>query len=708
MNLVLSVDVGGTFTDAFATDGERYATGKVKTTSHDLSIGFIGALEEAVAALGMGLPEGLARAEYIKYSTTVGMNALVERVGPRIGLITTRGQEDTLHLGRSRSWADGMPHAVQIDRTRARRPPDLIPRQLRVGVRERIDCFGRVIMPLQADDVMEQVDRLVENGVQAFAVCLTWSFMNPVHEIMVRDHIREHYPEIYLGRAPVLISSEVAPKLDEYRRTMTTALAAYLSVLTEDHLLDLADRLRALGYRRPLLLARNIGGVASPSRTTALHLLGAGAVAGLSGVSMLAARYGLRNVIAADMGGTTFDVGLLVDGQERSYELDPIVDRWRIHLPVLATFAIGAGGGSIAWLTEEGELRVGPRSAGSVPGPACYDYGGTEPTVTDADLVLGYLDPDYFLGGRFKLNSDRAGRTIRRRIAEPLGIDVEEAALRIRRLVDGMMGQEIHKRTALKGHDPREFVMFAFGGAGPVHAAEIATFADLGDVLTFPFGSEFNAFGAASMDVVQSYERSHRVRLYDPVRAAWFQDFGAFNRIVDDLLAAARRDLSEEGFELGELTFELELDMNYSGQHHTVRHPAGRMRLDTIEDVQRLAADFNATFATVYGVGATHPEGGIEVQLFKLNATAKLPKPAWGGRGTEPPSDPPKPKGRRACRWTTDRVETDVYERSQLGGCTRIVGPALIEDVDTVVAVPPGWSYELDPQLTGRLRRTPA
>jgi N-methylhydantoinase A/acetophenone carboxylase len=708
VTVTVSVDVGGTFTDAFVVDGERFGTGKARTTSHDLSVGFVEAVERAASNVGLTLRQALERADFVKYSTTVGTNALVERVGPVIGLITTRGQEDTIHLGRSRNWADGLPEETQLDRTRAERPLDLVPRTFRVGVPERVDCFGEIVMPLRRDAVAEKVDELVQKGVQAFAVCLTWSFANPAHELLVRDVIRELYPNIYLGSAPVLLSAEVAPKLDEYRRMVTTVLAAFLATETEQHILDLSDRLGALGHRRPLLLARNIGGVASPSRTTALHLCGAGAVAGLSGARHLAQRYGLGNIVAADVGGTTFDIGLLVEGEERNYDSDPVVDRWRIHLPTLANYSIGAGGGSIAWVTAEGDLRVGPRSAGSVPGPVCYDNGGTEPTVTDADLVLGYLDPDYFLGGRLPLDKRKAERAIRRRIATPLDIDVEEAALRVRRLVDGMMGQEIFKHTALRGHDPRDFTMFAYGGAGPVHACDLAEFADVKGVLTFPFGPEFNAFGAASMGILQSYERSHRVVLFDAVRDHWFDDVDAFNRIIDDLLRTARRDLDDEGLAAADVRFELELDMNYGGQHHTVRHRVRRFPLRGLDDLRRLADDFNETFAEAYGAGAIHPEGGIEIQLFKVTATAAVQPPVLPEYDGED-AVVPEVKGERRCVWSdAGPILTPVYARNALAPGAHLVGPALLDDIDTVVAVAPGWSYTVDGAGTGHLARVGA
>ena len=706
MGWSVNVDVGGTFTDAFVHSDDRYATGKARTTPHDLSLGFDAAVADAFEKLGIPLEDGLQATDWVKYATTVGINALVQRIFPRIGLITTVGQEDTIHLGRSRSWADGLPISAQMDRTRAHRPPELVAKAMRIGVRERVDCFGNVVMPLQEQDVVDAIDYLIAQGAEAIAVCLSWSFMNPDHELMIREIAREHYPEIYLGRAPVLLSSEVAPKIDEYRRTTTTVLAAILASSTEEHILDLTDRLRKHGYRRPLLLARNTGGVASPSRTTALHLVGAGGAAGHAGAAALARQYHLDNVITADIGGTTLDVGLIVDGQPLGAEFNPVVDRWRIHLPVVGSHSIGAGGGSIAHVTELGELRVGPRSAGSVPGPVCYDNGGTEPTTTDADVVLGFVDPDYFLGGRMSLNKARAERAIRRRIAEPLGISVIQAALRIRRLVDGTMGEELYKETALKGHDPRTFTLFAFGGAGPVHAVSMAEYADVAQVMTFPYGSEFNAFGQSALSIEQTYEQSHTIVLFDPVRQAFLADPSRYNQITQRLLELARRDMAEEGFE-GEPALRLELEMAYAGQHHAVRHKSAPLRLDDGTDIEQLASDFNATFAEHYGAGTVNPGGGIEVRLFKLTATYRFEAAARRDR-TAHDARPAAPKGTRACHWTdAGPVETPVYDRPALAAGQVVTGPALLEDVDTVIAINPGWSYLVGEDYSGLLRRVP-
>jgi N-methylhydantoinase A len=700
----VNVDIGGTFTDSYVVVDGQHFTGKAPTTHADLADGLLAAVADAAGKAGRELEDVIRDSDLIRYSTTVGTNALIERVGPRVGLITTAGQEDTIHVARSRSWADGMPLEVQLDRTRARRPPDLVPRSLRVGVRERVDCFGEIVLPLQEDDVLTAVDHLVRQGVRAVAVCLGWSFMNPAHERRVRDLIRREYPDWTLGRCPVLLSSEVAPKLDEYRRSITTVIAAFLAPETEEHVLDLSDRLRALGYRRPLLMARNIGGVASASRTTALHLLGSGPVAGLSGAARVAREYGRDRVITADMGGTSFDVGLVLDGHDRNYEFDPVIDRWRVHLPVLASYSIGAGGGSVAYVTDEGEMRVGPRSAGSVPGPACYQQGGTEPTVTDADLVLGYLDSSYFLGGGMPLSDRLARRALQRRLAGPLGVDVEEAAQRVRRLIDGTMGQEIYRQTAMKGFDPRDFTMFAFGGAGPVHACDVADYGDVSAIFTFPQGSEFNAFGVATMSVLQTYERTRVVELFDGDELT--DDPEPFNATVRDLVDLARRDMAEEGFAADDFRANLELDMNYGGQHHTVRLPSPRLRLHGPADVAAVCDALNDAFAATYGPGSVHPQGGVYVQLFRLvssvpgSALAERASPVVRRRGR------PAEKGSRSVWWRdAGMVDTPVFERSELASGFSVEGPALVEDVDTVVAVAPAWRYELDDELTGSLTR---
>ncbi|MDP2728763.1 MAG: hydantoinase/oxoprolinase family protein [Dehalococcoidia bacterium] len=703
MAITINVDIGGTFTDVLIyKDGQR-ATGKADTTVYNLTVGFMGAVEHAASKLDLSLSQALGQADMIKYSTTVGTNALIERSGPKLGLITTRGFEDTIHIGKSRSWADGMSREVAMDRPRAKRPPDLIPRDLRVGVKERIDCFGNIVMPLKKDEVLSKVQYLVDQGVRGIVVCLLWSFVNPVHEHQIRDIIREEYPEVYLGNIPVILSSEVSPKIDEYKRSVTAILDACLTTAIEEHFLELTDELRSHSFNKPVMVVRNTGGVASVSRSTPLHLLGAGPVAGILGASFIGKVYGEGNVLATDMGGTSFDFGMVLEGKERQYEFDPIIDRWRIQLPVISSISIGAGGGSIARLDEIGNLKVGPESAGAMPGPACYDKGGNLPTVTDADVVLGYINSNYFLGGRQRLNKERSIRAIRRRIADPLGLTAEEAAFRVRKLIDGIMGQEVYKQTALKGYDPREFVLFAFGGAGPVHCCGYAEYADVSKIITFPFGSVFNAFGASTMDILQTYEKSQRFLIYDPQSQSYVSDYSVFNQVVRELKVTALKDMREEGFDLNMLSFSLELDMRYARQIHSLRFTSPRLKIENAEDAAAVCDAFQAAFAEAYSKAAAFPEGGMEINNFKLNAMAFLPKPelpAFEPRGESPAS---ALKGERSVFWdpVTGFLPTPVYEHGLLECGNEVPGPALIEAIDTVYVIPQGKRFMVDRYLNG-------
>ena len=705
MSLEISVDTGGTHTDAFLRMGDIYATGKAETTPYNLSVGFLKAVEGAAQGLGLSLDQALGDAENIKYSTTVGTNLLIERTGPRLGLITTRGFEETIRVGRSRSWADGLPREVVANRARAQRPEPLIPRERIRGVRERVDVFGNVVMPLQDEDALEQIQALVDLGVRGIVVCLLWSFLHPAHELQIRELIRQEYPETYLGNMPVLLSHEICPRICEYKRSMTSILHAYLFTGAQEHFMDLTDELRARGFRRPFLVVRSSGGLASVSRTGSVDLYAAGPVAGIMGGAYWGRHYGKGNVLVTDMGGTSFDVGMVVEGKERVYDFNPVLDRWRVAIPIIATRSVGAGGGSIARVDDVGRLRVGPQSAGAMPGPACYDKGGPNPTVTDADLLLGYLDPDYFLGGRQRLSAERARRAMRRRVAEPLGVSVEEAAFRVRRLVDGFMGQEIFEETAMKGYDPREFLLLAFGGAGPVHCCGYAAYADIHRIVTFPFGAVFNAFGAGTMDVLQTYEASRRVLLFDPDRQAYLGDGGDFNAQVEALRAMALRDMREEGFDLDRLRFELELDMTYARQIHSTRIVSPRLTIAGEADIVAICEEFNRSYTVIHGPGSIYPEGGIEVTGLKLNAIGSMPRPD-PPRSTAGGSDPSGAlKGRRPVFWDVARgfQETRVYDGPRLRCGNTLEGPALVEAPDTVCAVPAGWRYTVDEFMHGIL-----
>lgn len=706
--LRIGIDIGGTFTDVFLLKDGQLVRGKAETTSYNLKVGFLNAIRVAAERLGLSLAEALRQADSLTYSTTIGTNALIERRGPKLGLLTTMGFENTLLIGRARNWADGLPPEAKYDRGRARRPELLVPRHLIVGLRERVDHFGQVLIPLTHEEVLEKVRSLVDQGVRGFVVCLLCAHLNPVHERLVRNVIREEYPETYLGHLPVFLSSEVSPQIGEYRRTMTVLLDAYLRVETEEHLLELTDDLREMGYRRPFFVAKNTGGVSSLSRTRPLHLMGSSPVAGILGAAFVGRLCGQGNLLVSDTGGTSFDLGILVEGKEHVYSSDAIIDRWRVQLPMVAHWSIGAGGGSIASV-EEKVLRVGPRSAGAFPGPACYDRGGKEPTVTDADLVLGYIDPQNFLGGRIPLDREKALRAIRENIAEPLGCDPVEAAVQIRRLVDGIMGQEIYKQTTLMaGLDPREFTLLALGGAGPVHATGVAQAADVSRILTFPFGSVFGAFGTLTMDILQIYEKSVRFIIYS--QASQEYDPSVLPRLNEEVAALhqlALRDLEEEGFDFSGIHFQLELHMRYGQQRHTLPITVARLRFEERADLVQLADRFNEAYRTAYGEGAAFPEAGVEIILLRLHALGTLAKPDFPTRPLGRPGPSAARSGNRQVFWSpeTGWVETPVFHRDRLEPGNTIPGPALVDSEDTVTAIPAGWTFRMDEYLHGWLER---
>jgi N-methylhydantoinase A len=703
----IGVDVGGTFTDVVLATAEGTVRGKADTTAHDLRVGFFNAVREAAKALGTNGddPDVVRAAEAIVYSTTVGTNALVEGKGPMLGVLTTAGFEDTMLIGRARSWADGLAVDARYDRGRAQRPQPLVPRNHVVGLRERLDPFGEVLIGLRREEVIRAVDELVDLGVRGFVVVLLYSYVNPVHELLVEQVIREQYPEVYLGHMPVFLSSEVSPQQGEYRRAMTCILDAFLRLGTEDHLVALAEDLRDAGYNEPLLIAKCTGGASSPSRTRPIHLFGSGPVSGIIGASAVSKSYGITNTLVTDMGGTSFDLGMVVDGSERTYDYDPVIDRWRVQVPLVAHWSIGAGGGSIAHVAD-GILKVGPQSAHSLPGPAAYGRGGTEPTVTDTDLVLGYIDPAYFLGGRIGLDAERAERAVREKLAEPLGTDVTTAAWSAKQLIDGFMGQEIYRIAALSsGMDPREFTIFAFGGAGPVHASGFAAAADVATVATFEFGSVAGAFGTLTLDVLQIYEKTHSAVVYssaehDYVEAA----IPELNAAVRDLVAEAARDMDEEGFELDRISYRLEVLLRFGQQRHFLSIESAKLEFATADDLRRLVDAFTAEYARAYGRGAVFLEAGVEVFGLRLNAIALREKPDHLGTHTAAGAGAGDGhKGSRRAYWgpTAGTVETPVHDRGGIAVDRSIEGPALIESVDTVCVVPPGWSYRIDERGVG-------
>jgi N-methylhydantoinase A len=708
MGYRIDIDVGGTFSDFFINKESEVIVVKTPTTRYDLGVCFMRGLEEGAKLLNISLEQLLKETETIRYSTTIGTNSLIERSGPKLGLITTAGFEDTIYIGRARQWADGASTLENKDLARIRKPDPLISRNMVVGVRERVDCFGQVVMPLQKEDVLEKVQYLVDNGVRVFIIALLWSFINPIHEQTIKEIIEEEYPETYLGNMPILLSSEISPKNGEYTRMMTTIVNGYMHQELAEQLSNLGEKLREMGYTKPLLLVHNTGGTKKVSRTKAINTHNAGPVAGLCGSSFVGKIYDFKNIIFTDMGGTSFDIGVIANGEIRFYDFIPIIDRWRTQISTIETISIGAGGGSIAWLNEliGNRLEVGPMSAGSMPGPAAYDQGGQTPTVTDADIVLGFINPDYYLGGKMRLNVEKSFKAIKEKIADPLQIDVTEAALMIKKVVDSRMGQEIFKEVALKGLDPGEFILFACGGAGPTHSCGFAPHLGVKRILTSPLAPVFGAFGASTLDIKHIFDKSRRLKLFHFVTQQYLSEYEKFNNVVFEIQDLALRDFRLEGFSEKEISFSLELEMKYGGQFHYTRIVSPRIFVNNQEDVKAICDAFTEAYGKMYSPEAAFPQGGIDIENFYLIAHISTSHPAFLSY-TKKGDLPSKGalKGKRLAYWEEERkmINTKVYDFNKLDVGNRIEGPAIIEAKDTTYVVSPGWRFILDQYLNGLL-----
>ena len=465
-NYIIGVDTGGTFTDVVVLGGSgEVCTAKASTTPDDFSRGVMDAVQEAAGALGVDTSELLGQTSLFKHGSTVATNALITHNGCKVGLITTKGFEDTTEIMRAIGRVDGLSDDEIKHVTWITKPEPFVSRERILGVRERMDYQGNEIVPLNRDDVMEAIRRLMqEDKVDAIAVSLMHAWANPRHEEEIRALTAEADPQrkVYWS-----FGSSLSQVAGEYARANTAILNSYLGPTVEGYLKDLESKLQSGGLKGPLLIMQGNGGVAHREHVSAIANLQSGPAGGMIAAAFVAGLLKQKNVITTDMGGTSFDVGLITEGYWR-YAQEPIVERFRMQQPIIDIESIGAGGGTIAQVeAETGRLLVGPRSAGASPGPVCYDAGGEQVTVTDCDLALGIIDPDYFLGGRKSLNKDKALRSIDENIARPLKLKTHEAAAGVYDIVNAKMSDLIRRQVVRTGYLPEEFVIYAFGGAGP-------------------------------------------------------------------------------------------------------------------------------------------------------------------------------------------------------------------------------------------------
>ncbi|MFC1910253.1 hydantoinase/oxoprolinase family protein [Chloroflexota bacterium] len=704
MKVSIDVDIGGTFTDVFLNyNGKVYFT-KTPTTGYNLSVGFMRALKEAAVMLKVPVKQLLLNTEVIRYSTTIAMNTLLQKSGPKLALITTEGFEDIVPIGKGASWSDQLTVKEIRNMARVTKPEPVISRDMTIGVKERVNSRGEIVRPLDEQDFLEKLQYLVNKGARGFVVSLLFSYVNPTHEKRIAEIIKKEYPDCYLGAMPVMLSSQVTPKQNEYTRTVTTILNAYLHYSMWEQISGTGDELRNSGYDKVIMMVHNTGGMAEVFRTAAIQTFNGGPVAGLIGGAYIGKTLGYDNIVVSDMGGTSFDLGLVVAGSSRFYQYHPLIDRWWVDMTVLETRSIGAGGGSIAWLNSVmgNRLEVGPQGAGSMPGPAAYNLGGTEPTVTDADIVLGYINPDYYHGGRMRLNSEKAFSAIKNKIADPLGIETVDAALLIKKIVDANMGDVIAKETFLRGYKPSDFILFAFGGAGPTHCCSYGPYAGIKKMVVFPFSPAFCAFGSSTMDILHLYEQSLRIPLLSPSNMGFFTEYDVFNDMVRSLQSKAIKDITNEGFPEDSIKYGLEIEAKYGGQLNILRFTSPLLSVKSEDDIKTIYQDFEKEYCRVYNRMSAYPQGGVDVLNLILHATVDYPKPDL----PEYPIDTEKPdaealKGRREAYWQkyNSYYPTLVYDAKRLKHGNTITGEAIIEAEYTTFVLSPGYKLTVDKYL---------
>ena len=664
MTLRLATDIGGTFTDLVAFDEETGALtiGKASTTPDDLPQGIL----DAVAAANVA-PEDVSE---LVHGTTVVINALTERRGARTALVTTQGFRDVLEIGRG-----NRPDMYNLV---SRKPPAFVPRRHRFEVRERVDRHGVVLRPLALEDLAPVVAACERDGIEAVAVCLLHSYAHPAHEQDVRDALVAALPGV-----AVTISSEITREWREYERSSTAVLNAYVQPAVDRYLGALEQRLHEDGFRAGVRIVQSNGGTTSlaAARTTPIRLVESGPAAGVIGAARVGERLGEPNVLYLDIGGTTAKCSLIEDGEPKTtteYRIDwrPDYAGYPIMVPVVDIVEIGAGGGSIAWVDEGGSVRVGPRSAGAEPGPACYGRGGTSPTVTDAKLAAGVLDPEYFLGGRLRLHADLAEAALGR-LGGGLGLAPAELANGVIRLVNANMISALKLISVRRGHDPRDFVLVAAGGGGAMHAAALGAELQVKRVVVPPHSGVFSAWGMGLSEARADAARTRVLQISASTAAE-----------LDAVFAELEREVTA-ALDVESVRCERSADMRYRGQEHAVRVAiaAGPVPVEAVE------RDFHGLHRQKY----TFDLEGDPVEIVTCHVSG------FGGRGPLPSPPPSAPrsgagaKGRRRVDFDADGVhEAAVFDRGALPVGFEAAGPLVVEDETTTALVHPDQTLEVD------------
>ncbi len=679
--ILLGVDVGGTFTDIILSDTEHgtFSIHKVPSTTPDPSVGVVEGITDLCAREGVPL----AGLDHVFHGTTVATNAILEYKGARTGMLTTKGYRDIIHIGRHQRPQN---YSIMQDIPWQVRP--LVQRRHRKVVAERLaPPLGEVLTPLDEDEAREQIRALRREGVESIAVCFLFSYLNAAHEQRVRELITEEFPDVF-----ITTSAEVSPQFREFERFTTTCMNAFLGPKVKGFIHGLGDRLRDAGIQSDVHIMTSNGGVAT-ARTISekpVYTLLSGPAAGVLGGEWVACATGRKNLITFDVGGTSADIGIVTpEGIAEASARDTSIAGYPVMVPMIDVHTIGAGGGSIAYVDAGGAFRVGPRSAGSHPGPACYGHGGTEPTVTDANIVLGRLDQDHFLGGAMPIYPQPAFQALEA-LAARLDLDVYEAAEGINTIVASNMANAIRSRTVQKGHDPRHFSLVAFGGAGPLTAVEVARHLRIPEVVVPPYPGITSALGLLTTDLKYEFMRTEFMLSTHVV-------LDKLGRDVHEVTATAREQLDHDGISEDRIRILHGFDLRYLGQGYELRIPIppGPLTETSLEEVWQA---FHERHRTEYGHAFL--ENPIEIVNLRVTAVGAMPTLAQPAPATGSGRLEDAALGGRDMYFRVDgelqRIRAEQFERSRLPVGATITGPAVIFQRDSTTVLPPATTGTID------------
>ncbi len=674
----IGIDVGGTFTDFLLIDREKSEIYKVLSTPVDPSVGLMNGLNEMARARNLSLDEFIKGVETIVHGTTVTTNAVLTYNGAKTGLLTTKGLRDALEMRR------GIREEQYNNKFTNVKP--LVSRHLRCPIEERLDYKGDVITPIKESDISDAIKQFKKENVEAIAICFMNSFANKSHEEIAAKKIKAEFPKTYLT-----VSSKLLPSIRFYDRISTTVLNSYVGPILRNYLLSLTSKLKEAGFKGVLLIMQSNGGVISPeiaknsAASTLLSGPAGGPIAGIAYTSI----QGYNDCITIDMGGTSFDAALIKD-KTPLVTTEGEINRFRLALPMLGIVTIGAGGGSIGWIDEGELLRMGPQSAGAKPGPACYDLGGKLPTCTDADLILGYLDKDFFAGGKIPLNYKNAEQAIKIHIAEKLNLDVVEAAAGMYQVINVNMASGVRGVSLKRGYDPREFPLVIAGGAGPVHACMIALELEIPLMIIPRESSIFCAAGMLMSDLKHSFVRTYATKINEI-------DSKTFSSLFNEMVLEGIELLRTENIPKEKIEFNYSLDMRYVKQYHEVNVIITRKEAEQA-NIESIAAKFHPEHNRLYGYSLEEEGTSIELINMRLTCIGKTDKPrfAYEKNHWEDASEALKGKRKVYLPDKRDFEVINVYDGSKLRCGNKVIGPGIIEQVNTTTFVSPDYNVVCD------------